>query len=132
MTLSRLLYCVSYLRIQKLLFGFFSLCFAFAAAHHVYEYVDPRLRPDYPPIRHQVFVAINIGMAVLMVRRSKWFVPILFMLVVQQVSAHGQSLLHSRSVASPMLCIDWVIVFFAPILFAAYCYDVFRHPCKQS
>ena len=132
MSLRRLRDRLSYVRIQKLLFGFFCLCFGLAAVHHVYEYVDPRLRPDYPPVRHLVFAAINVGMAVLMLRRTKWFVPLLCILVVQQVFAHGQSLLHSWPVASPILIIDWIVIVFAPILLAAYCYDLFRHASKQS
>lgn len=113
--------------IHRYIFYFFAACFLAAGAHHLYEYFVPELRSDYPPMRHIAFVGINLALAILMVNRTKWFLPFLFLISAQQVYAHGTNIVQSWSGSKAALYTDWVVVIFAPVLLFTYCYDVLRH-----
>ena len=100
--------------------------FLAAGAHHLYEYFVPELRPDYPPIRHIAFLAINLVLAILMVKRTKWFLPFLFLIATQQLYGHGSNLVQSWSGSKEALYTDWVVVLTMPVLLFMYSYDVLR------
>lgn len=111
---------------QRYVFGFFAFCFVVVAGHHLYELWNPRLRPDYPPARHLVFVFINFLLALLMLKRHKYYLPFLLLIAVQQLYGHGMGLYHSVSNAKPILYTDLVIVVLVPMLALIYSSDVLK------
>ena len=94
--------------------------------HHLYEYFVPELRPDYPPMRHIAFIGINLILAALMVKRTKWFLPFLLIISAQQLYGHGANIIQSLSGSKAALYTDWVVVLLVPVLLFTYCYDVLR------
>lgn len=60
------------------------------------------------------------------VKRTRYFLPVLAMLVGQQLFGHGGSLLRSVNAGEPVLYTDWLVVIFAPLILLAYGYDVLR------
>jgi hypothetical protein len=78
------------------LFLLFALGFAGAAAFHAVAVVA---RIDATPRwRHGLFVAIDLALAGLMIRRPRWFVWVFALLLVQQAWSHGTSLVaHARA-----------------------------------
>lgn len=117
---------MTYHSFQKYLFGLFALSLIGAAFHHLYEYFVPQLRPDYPPVRHIAFFAINFLLAFLMVKRTKYFLPLLFLIAIQQLYGHGGKLLSGWSGGEVALYIDWIVVILMPLVLITYSYDVFR------
>jgi hypothetical protein len=111
---------------QKYLFGFFSLLLVCAAIHHLYEYFVPQLRPEYPPLRHIVFFTVNLVLALLMLKRRKRYVPLFFLICVQQLYGHGGNLIDSWLNDRSALYLDLVVVLLVPIVFGIYAYDVFK------
>ena len=112
--------------IHRNVFYFFAACFLAAGAHHLYEYFVPELRPDYPPMRHIAFIGINLILAALMVKRTKWFLPFLLIISAQQLYGHGANIIQSLSGSKAALYTDWVVVLLVPVLLFTYCYDVLR------
>ena len=110
--------------LHRNVFYFFAACFVAAGAHHLYEYFFPQLRPDYPPMRHIAFLCINLVLAILMVKRTKWFLPFLLLISAQQLYGHGANIIQSLSGSEPALYTDWVVVFLVPVLLFCYSYDV--------
>lgn len=117
---------MEYATLSKYCFGFFALIFVTAGAHHLYEYFVPELRPEYPPLRHLVFIVLNLILSFLMLKRTKYFVPVLFVISIHQLYGHGGSLLSGWLNGRSALYPDIVIVLLVPIIFSAYTYDVFR------
>lgn len=103
-----------------------------AALHHLYEYFIPELRPEYPSLRHLVFFVINLGLAFLMLRRRKHYVPLLLIVSVQQLNGHGRNLLNSWLKGGDALYTDLVVVLLVPVVFALYTYDVFREDINEK
>ena len=110
--------------IHRNVFYFFAACFVAAGAHHLYEYFVPELRPDYPPMRHVVFLCINLVLAILMVRRTKWFLPFLFLISAQQLYGHGANIIQSFYSSKAALYADWFVVLLVPVILFSYSYDV--------
>jgi len=108
----------------KYLFIFFAILLVGAAFHHLYEYFVPYLRPEYPADRHLALFCINLVLAIFMLRRTKYFLPILLLISVQQLYGHGSNLLNSFSGGQAALYTDWVVVIFVPIIFLSYYYDI--------
>lgn len=115
---------MEYSAFRQYFFATSALFFVLAGVHHLYEYFAPELRPEYPPLRHIVFLVLNFGLAFMMIKRTKYFVPILLLISLQQLYGHGGSLLSSLSSGSNVLYTDVVIVFFFPLILSAYIYDV--------
>ena len=112
--------------IIKYIFPVFAILFVIAGLHHLYEYFVPELRPNYPPMRHIVFLGINLIFAYLMLNRTKYFVPLLLLISIQQLVGHGGNIIQSWSSKSAALYTDWFVVLMVPIIFLTYTYDVFR------
>ena len=117
---------MSYEIFQKVIFYFFMLCFVTAGLHHLYEYFYPELRPDYPPLRHLIMLGINLGLSVLMIKRTKYFLPFLLLLSIQQLYGHGGNIIKSWYGSGQALYTDWAVVIVVPFLFIAYTYDVLQ------
>lgn len=69
--------------------------------------------------RHQVFVGINAGLALLLLARPRWALLPTIALTVQQMNGHGRDLL--ASIKAPSLPFDWAslgVVLFFPALIA--------------
>ena len=111
----------------KYLFRFFALLLIGAAFHHLYEYFVPELRPEYPAARHILLFCINLILAVFMLRRTKYFLPVLFLISIQQLYGHGGRLIDSFSGSKAALYTDWVVVIFVPIILFSYYYDITRN-----
>jgi hypothetical protein len=111
---------------RKYLFWLFALLLVGAAFHHLYEYFVPELRPEYPASRHIMVFCIDIILAIFMLKRSKYFLPVLFLITIQQLYGHGGNLLNSFSGAKATLYTDWLVVIFAPIIFISYYYDIYN------
>ena len=111
----------------KYLFIFFALLLVGAAFHHLYEYFFPELRPEYPAERHIMLFCINLVLAAFMLKRTKYFLPILLLISVQQLYGHGGNLLNSFLGSGAALYTDWVVVIFVPIIFLSYYYDIQRN-----
>ncbi len=109
---------------RQYFFATSALFFVIAGLHHLYEFFVPELRPEYPPLRHIIFVVLNLGLAFMMIKRTKYFVPILLLISLRQLYGHGGSLLSSLYNGSNVLYTDVVIVFFVPLILSAYIYDV--------
>jgi hypothetical protein len=112
---------------RKYLFWLFALLLVGAAFHHLYEYFVPELRPEYPASRHIMVFCIDIVLAIFMLKRSKYFLPVLFLITIQQLYGHGGNLLNSFSGAKAALYTDWLVVIFAPIIFISYYYDIYNN-----
>ena len=117
---------MNYRKVETFIFPFFSLLFVAAGLHHLYEYFIPELRPDYPPLRHIVFLALNLVLAYFMVNRSKYFLPFLFLISAQQLYGHGGNIMQNWSSDKPILYTDWAVVLVIPMLLLIYSYDVLR------
>ena len=102
------------------------LCFVAAGLHHLYGYFSPELRPDYPPLRHLIMVGINLALSVLMIKRTKYFLPFLLLLSIQQLYGHGGNIVKSWYGSDQALYTDWAVVIIVPFLFIAYTYDVLQ------
>lgn len=109
--------------IGEWVFTFFALIFVLIAAHHAYEIWNPELRPEYTTLRHAVFVALNLLMAVFMRYRKWWFLLILLLITIQQVHGHGDNIMNS---ALDTTYTDWVIVILFPLLLICYLFDVLK------
>jgi hypothetical protein len=112
---------------REYLFRLFALLLVGAAFHHLYEYFVPELRPEYPATRHIIVFCINLVLAIFMLRRSWYFLPVLFLMSIQQLYGHGGNLLNSFSGGGAALYTDWVVVILAPIIFFSYCYDIYNN-----
>jgi len=106
------------------LFWVFAGLFLLAALHHAYEVFDSSLRPDYPIERHVVFVLINLVLAFFMIKRTRYLVPVLLLIAIQQVYSHGDSMLKSYSQGVVLSYTDWTVVILIPIIFIVYARDV--------
>ena len=113
-----------YKTVEKAIFGLFAFIFLAAGVHHAYEYFIPTLRPDYSPVRHLVFVFLNCVLAILMIKRTKYFVPLLALMTLQQLVGHGSNLVRNLAEGEPTIYTDWLVVIFAPIVLVIYSYDV--------
>ena len=109
-----------------LIFLAFALFFVIAAAHHIYEYFDSSLRRDYPPTRHLFVAVINLLIAYFMIKRTKYFVPFLLFICIQQLIGHGASAYQSLTSGQLPHYTDWVIVILMPPLFGLYVYALIR------
>jgi len=94
------------------------------SGYHFYGLFDSSLRPGYPPLRHLVFVVVNLLLAYFMIKRSKYVLPFLAVLVMQQLYSHGGSLMRHYSEEHALNYIDLFVVIFLPSLLFAYVYDV--------
>jgi hypothetical protein len=74
------------------------------------------LHGDESVPRHWLFVGINVGLAILLVRSRRWALPATLLLSIQQMWSHGTELVRSIHGPGPF---DWsslgVCVFF-PVL----------------
>jgi hypothetical protein len=73
-----------------------SALFVITAGFHVAAIVSPGLAPDSPPLRHAVFVLVNLFVAVgLLWRRPRSafaFALVFSLLTLQQIESHGLAL----------------------------------------
>jgi len=70
---------------------------AIAALGHLAALLIPSLAnvaysPTYPPLRHAVFITINVACAYLLLLRPHWFVWVYLVLTAQVVNGHGTRL----------------------------------------
>jgi hypothetical protein len=84
-----------------------------AALYHATALVVPAFAavaypPDYPAIRHIVFIAIDGSFAWLLIRRPPWLVWPYLILAIQVLSGHGRSAWEQWQTQRT---IDWVSVF---------------------
>ena len=83
--------------------------FVITAGFHVAALVSPGLAPDSPPLRHAVFVLVNLFVAVGLLWRPPGFAfPLLFsLLTLQQIESHGLALVSAFRDAGR---IDWMSI----------------------
>ncbi|MGZ3422605.1 MAG: hypothetical protein ACXWUG_00195 [Polyangiales bacterium] len=78
------------------IFVILAIGFAAAAAFHAVAMLVPI--DTTPRWRHALFVAIDLALAALMVRRPPWFPWVFALLVMQQAYSHGTSLVaHAKA-----------------------------------
>lgn len=97
-----------------------------AASHHIYEFFAPDLRPEYPRQRHIVFVIVNFFLAALMLKRTKFVLPLLLFISVHQLYGHGKNILQSSFDLHQALYTDWAVIIIVPFVLGLYSYDVLR------
>jgi hypothetical protein len=78
-------------RARGRLFVIFAIAFAGAAAFHAVAMVTA-VEPSSARWRHALFVAIDVALAALVIRRPPWFPWVFALLLVQQAWSHGTSL----------------------------------------
>jgi hypothetical protein len=69
-----------------------SALFVITAGFHVAALVSPGLAPDSPPLRHAVFVVLNLFVAVGLHWRPPGFAILFSLLTLQQLESHGAAL----------------------------------------
>jgi hypothetical protein len=90
-----------------------SALFVITAGFHVAAIVSPGLAPDSPPLRHAVFVLVNLLVAVgLLWRRPRSafafaFALVFSLLTLQQIESHGLALVSAFRDEGR---IDWVSI----------------------
>ncbi len=94
----------------KTVFTLLASGFFVAAAFHAVAIVLPQIGPPSPAWRHALFVLVNAGVGLGMLKRPRWFTPIFGLLVAQQLVSHG---LFSWEVWQTEHRLDWgsVVVF---------------------
>lgn len=75
-------------------------CFV-VALFHLAAIAWPQLSEPSPPLRHGVFVGVNVFFGVAFVRRVRWLPWPLLVLTVQQIWSHGGDLLRARAEQPP-------------------------------
>ncbi len=81
-------------KVQPLRFRILAAASFGAGLYHLAALVSPAFAriasvPWYPVWRHLVFIAINFGVAFLMLRRPRWFLWVYLILTVQVLQGHG-------------------------------------------
>ena len=77
-------------RARGIVFALVACGFLCGAAYHaVGLFGDPARVEPSPPWRHAVFIAVNLGCALGVAFRPRWFVAAFALLVAQQVASHG-------------------------------------------
>jgi len=99
------------------IFQFAGLIFLISAIFHFVGIFFPINAS--PPIRHAVFVAINIFCVLGFVRRPPYFVFLFALLLVQQYSSHGSSLIRNWNESGLIDWIDLLVVILLPIFLIA-------------
>ena len=107
------------------LFKLFSIILVLAALHHLYEYFNPELRPNYPASRHIFFFVINLVLSIFVLVRNKYFLAVLTLVVAQQLYGHGGNLIIDLIESRKTLYTDWSVVILSPIMLMIYYYDIY-------
>lgn len=85
-----------------------------AAIYHATALLIPAFRgwayaPTYPPLRHIVFIGINIACGILLLSRPIWFVPLYAILVVQVLNGHARPVWDAWRAAKPIYPVDVLV-----------------------
>jgi hypothetical protein len=81
---------VAYLyRHRKIIFLFAAALSLAAACYHLYHAFYKR--DETATLRHCIFAGINLLLVVLFIKRPSFFIPLLFLLSLQQLFSHGSA-----------------------------------------
>jgi hypothetical protein len=72
-----------------IVFCLLAIGFFVAASFHAVAIFAPAIAPPSPAWRHALFVLVNLGAGLGMLKRPRWFVPLFGLLCVQQLVSHG-------------------------------------------
>lgn len=74
--------------VSRLLFPILALAFVGGGVFHALALVDPTIAEPVPAWYHLLFVGVNLALAILVVRRPPWLVPLFAVYLVQQYAEH--------------------------------------------
>ena len=94
-------------RVREMLFVILAVGFALSAVFHAVAIVAPQIAEPSPAWRHGLFVVINGVIAVLFVRRPRWFPAVFGLLALQQLYSHGT---YGYAVWRDQHRVDWASV----------------------
>lgn len=75
-------------------------CFA-VALFHLGALFWPAISEPSPPLRHAVFLGVNVFFGIAFLRRARWLPFPLLILTAQQIWSHGGDLLRARAEHPP-------------------------------
>jgi len=100
---------------RKRIFQLFAIFFFVTAVYHFAGLFYPV--NDSPKWRHALFVGINLMCVYGMLKRPNWFAYFFFVLLIQQLNAHGNSLVDAWIETHRISWIDLSAVLFTPLMF---------------
>jgi hypothetical protein len=92
--------------------------FVLAGLVHLWRVLVPHAADPSGPLRHAVFVGINLGAAACLWVRPPWFTYAFGVLVLQQLYSHGGSAWRAWNEQHQIDAVSWVIVVLLPLTWA--------------
>lgn len=109
-----------------------ALCILGAGLYHLYAAIDPTAVPSQSFEEHVFWVFANIAASYFLIKRTRYFIPVLSAWVLQQWYFHGGMALSIWSEQQQVAYLDIVVVFFMPVLLAIYWWDTRLKVSPQS
>lgn len=107
-------------------FYILALCVFGGFAAHFYAIIDPTAIPNQSLAEHIFWVFANLIACYFIINRVKWFVPVLFVWLLQQLYFHGGIALEEWTTNNNLAITDIAVVIFMPILFICYTIDQYK------
>lgn len=107
------------------------ICFLLAALYHLALLLQANSRDQDSPIRHAVFIGLNVAVAIGFYRRPRFFFWAFVPLGLQQLHGHGRALVTAFAREHRM---DWrSVVVLAIVLLAGWLLWLeYRHPVERQ
>jgi hypothetical protein len=96
------------------IFPLIAVAAALAALWHMAGILGLNHHTRFPPWRHAIFVAVDLGAAWYLLHRPRWGLPLFILLAVQQSISHGSSLFRHWRAGQP----DWMSLVVLAIIYA--------------
>ena len=105
------------------IFMLLALCILAAGMYHLYAAIDPTAVPTQSFAEHVFWVFANSAACYFLIKRTKFFTPVLVLWVLQQWYYHGGMAVSIWNEHQVIAYLDIGVVFFMPGLLALYWWD---------
>ncbi len=106
-----------------IVFNLLTLCILGAGLYHLYAAIEPTAVPTQSFVEHVFWVFANFTACYFLVKRTRYFIPLLFVWVLQQWYYHGGMALSIWNEQHQIAYPDIVVVLFMPMLLILYWWD---------